>query len=82
MTDVTIEYCVPCGHIDRAVQTQRALLEEFGRSLDGVRLQPGQGGVFSVEADGDLLWDIDDQESGFDQEAITAAVRERVHATG
>jgi selenoprotein W-related protein len=46
MTEVNIEYCVPCGLREYAVETQETLLDEFGRDLDGVRLQPGHGGVF------------------------------------
>jgi selenoprotein W-related protein len=44
MTNVEIEYCVPCGHLDAAIETQRALLAEFGRRLEGVRLKTGHGG--------------------------------------
>lgn len=80
MTEVNIEYCVPCGLLDPAVETQEALLEEFGRDLDGVRLQPGHGGVFKVHADGDLVWDKDDHEGTIDLAAITEAVQERTHA--
>lgn len=47
-TSVEIEYCVPCGHLNRAIDTQRAILEQFGRRLDGVRLKTGHGGVFTI----------------------------------
>ncbi|MFB6354598.1 MAG: SelT/SelW/SelH family protein [Halobacteriales archaeon] len=78
MTTVDIEYCVPCGHLDRAVETQRALLETFGRRLDGVRLTTGDGGVFEVRVDGELVWDAD--EDGYDPDAIVDAVDARVSA--
>jgi selenoprotein W-related protein len=80
MTDVNIEYCVPCGLREYAVDTQEALLDKFGQDVDGVRLQPGHGGVFKVSADGDLLWDKDNHDGAIDLEAITAAVRERTQA--
>lgn len=80
MTDVNIEYCVPCGLLDPAVETQETLLEEFGRDLDGVRLQPGHGGVFKVHADDELIWDKDEHGGKIDLGAITEAIHERTHA--
>lgn len=80
MTEVNIEYCVPCGLLEYASETQESLLEEFGQDLDGVRLQPGHGGVFKVHADDDLIWDKDDHDGDIDLEAITEAVHDRAHA--
>ncbi|MFB6184573.1 MAG: SelT/SelW/SelH family protein [Haloarculaceae archaeon] len=59
MTNVEIEYCVPCGLLDLAVETETRLLESFGRALDGIELQPGHGGVFVVRVDGETVWDKD-----------------------
>ena len=78
MTTVEIEYCVPCGLLDRAIETQRELLAAFGRELDAVTLRTGEGGVFVVRADGDVLVDTD--EDGYDVEAIRDAIGERVEA--
>jgi selenoprotein W-related protein len=78
VTTVEIEYCVPCGLLDRAIETQRALLAEFGRELDAVTLRTGHGGVFRVTADGETVLDTD--EAGYDLEAIRDAVGERVEA--
>lgn len=78
MTEVTIEYCVPCGLLEYAVETQGQLLEAFGQDLAGVRLQPGHGGVFRVQADDELIWDKDDHDGEIDPDAITDAVGERV----
>lgn len=78
MTDVEIEYCVPCGHLDRAIETQRALLSEFGRALDTATLRTGEGGIFVVRVDGETV--LDTAEEGYDLEAITGAVRERAEA--
>jgi len=77
MTEVNIEYCVPCGLLAYAIETQEALLEEFGQDLDRVRLQPGHGGVFKVHADDDLIWDKDDHDGDVDLEAITRAIHDR-----
>lgn len=76
MTTVDIEYCVPCGHLDRAVQTQRELLETFGQRLEGVQLTTGDGGVFEIRVDGDLVWDKADD--GYDLDAIVETVDGRI----
>jgi len=80
MTEVNIEYCVPCGLRDHAVETQETLLDEFGQDLDGVRLQPGHGGVFKIQVDEDLVWDKDEHGGEIDLEAITETLYDRVHA--
>lgn len=79
MTTVEIEYCVPCGLLDRAIETQRALLSEFGRELDAVTLRTGGGGVFLVSVDGETILDSDEQ--GYEQGEITDAVEERIGAS-
>lgn len=56
-TRVEIEYCVPCGHLDRAIETQRSILEHFGRKIDGVALKTGEGGVFTIRSDGEEIYD-------------------------
>ena len=76
MTSVEIQYCVPCGHLDRAIDTQRHLLEKFGQQLDGVRLKTGDGGVFKVWVDGDQVFDRKTQP--YDLDSITEAVAARV----
>lgn len=76
MTDVEIEYCVPCGRLDEAVRVQRQLLVEFGQDLDGVRLKTGDGGVFKIRVDGELVFD--GQEARYDADELLEAVRERL----
>jgi selenoprotein W-related protein len=66
MPEVEIEYCVPCGLLDIALETQHALLEEYGQDIDAVTLKPGHGGVFKVQIDGDLVFDKHEQEEGYD----------------
>lgn len=73
MTDVEIHYCVPCGHLDRAQQLQRAILEEFGQGIDRVALKTGDSGVFTVSVDGELVFDK--AEDAYDAEAIIDAIR-------
>jgi selenoprotein W-related protein len=79
MTSVTIEFCVPCGFIDRAVDLQRDILGVYGEQLDGVELVPGDGGVFVVAAGDEVVFDKATDE--FDPDAIVDAVGEHVRAT-
>jgi selenoprotein W-related protein len=78
MTRVEIEYCVPCGLLDRAVDVQRDLLELFGQQLETVALRPGGGGVFEIRVDGETVFDKETDE--YDIEAITAYVRAALEA--
>lgn len=81
MTHVGIEYCVPCGLLEHAIETQRGLLEEFGQQLDGIQLTPGHGGVFQVRVDGDVVWAKEFQGPEPDHETIADAVAECVAPT-
>lgn len=76
MTEVTIEYCVPCGFLDRAQEIQGQLLRQFGQELDSVALVTGDHGVLRVEADGAVVYDKDEDE--YDLDAITRGVKERL----
>lgn len=76
--DVEIEYCVPCGHLDRAIRTQKELLETYGRQLDSVALRTGSGGVFKIGIDGTEVWDA--RTDGYDLEAIRDLVDQRLTA--
>ena len=78
MTTVEIEYCVPCGLLDRAIETQRQLLAEYGQRLDAVTLRTGDGGVFVVRVDGDVILDTD--ERGYDVDEIADAVGDRLES--
>jgi len=74
-TSVEIEYCVPCGHLDRAIDTQRCILERFGRQVDGVRLKTGHGGVFTIRVDNEQIYD---NTRGFALDDIIAAIESRI----
>lgn len=75
--DVQIEYCHPCGHLERAIDTQRAILTEFGRQLNSVSLLVGEKGVFKIRVDGDQIFDKSD---GYDEAKILTDIRDRVKA--
>lgn len=74
-TQVEIEYCVPCGHLDRAIDTQKSILEHFGRDLDGVKLKTGHGGIFTIRVDGEEIYDVS---QGFDLDRIVSEIESRV----
>jgi len=79
MTQVEIEYCVPCGMLDRAQDLQHALLDEYGERLDSVALVTGDSGVFEVRADGEQVFDKEEDE--YDVDAIVESVGEYASAT-
>jgi len=76
MTDVEIEYCVPCGMLDRAQDVQAALLEQFGQRLDTVALRTGDSGVFRVAVDDERVFDKAEDE--YDVDAIVGRVQAHV----
>lgn len=78
MTEVEIEFCVPCGLYRYATEVQDAVIKEYGERLDSVRLTPGHGGVFKIYADGDLIWNKSVSKDGLDYDEIVADVGEYV----
>ena len=76
MTDVEIEYCVPCGFLDRGQDIQHALLRQFGERLDRVALVTGDHGVLQVRVGDEVVWDKADDE--YDVDEITRRLREYV----
>ncbi|WP_256307845.1 SelT/SelW/SelH family protein [Halobellus litoreus] len=76
MSAIEIEYCVPCGFLNRAEEIQHALLEQFGDRLDRVALVTGDHGVLTVAVDGDVVWDKAEDE--YDVDGITRRVREEI----
>lgn len=73
-----VEYCVPCGHLDRAVEAQRELLSTYGRQLDGVYLRTGEGGVFKIRVDDEVV--LDAQQDGSDLDRVHKEINERLPA--
>jgi len=53
---LVIEYCAQCRFILRAGWMAQELLLTFGDRLGEVALVPGQGGIFEVRLDGELLF--------------------------
>lgn len=76
MTRVTLEYCVPCGFRERALDTQEAILTSLETEIDSFELAMGDHGVFRLEVDGEVVFDkeVDD----FDVDEIVRDVREQL----
>jgi len=80
MTNVRIEYCVPCGFLDRAETVQHALLTSLGEDLDSVALVTGEKGAFRVSVDSETIYDKD-EDGDYDTDDLVATVRDRIGAT-
>jgi len=76
VTRVEIEYCVPCGFLERAEDIQHALLSTLREQLDEVALVTGDHGILAVRVEGETVFDKDDDE--YDVDAIVRDVRDRV----
>lgn len=67
MTTVEIEFCLPCGYLNRAEDIQHVVLESFGETIDEVTLVPGDDGVFTVAVDDERVFDVADDDYDVDQ---------------
>ena len=73
MSEVAIEYCVPCGFRDRAIEVERAILNALEAELDSLALVMGDHGVFRVHVDGETVFDR--AEDDYDVDELVRAVR-------
>lgn len=76
MASVEIEYCVPCGFLERAEDIQHELLTNFGEELDRVSLVTGDHGVLTVSVDNQTVFDKDENE--YDVDGIVREVRSQL----
>ena len=76
MAEIEIEYCVPCGFRDRAIDVERAILTALETELDRVSLVMGDHGVFRVTVDGQTVYDKAEDE--FDVDSLVREVREHL----
>ena len=67
MTTVEIEYCVPCGFRQRALDLQQAILTGLEAKLDAVSLVMGDHGVFRVTVDDDVVYEKAEDELDVDE---------------
>ncbi|MDB5987058.1 MAG: SelT/selW/selH domain protein [Nevskia sp.] len=74
---IEIEYCTQCRWLLRAAWIAQELLTTFQSELQEVALRPGQGGIFAVRLNDELLWDRAKQ--GFpDLPLLKQAIRDRL----
>jgi selenoprotein W-related protein len=73
MTTVEIEYCVPCGFRERAIDVERAILGALEAELDRVTLTMGDHGVFTVSVDDEPVFDKDVHD--YDVDEVVRKVR-------
>ena len=74
---IEIEYCVPCGHLPRAMDVQRSILERFGQRVEGVKHKTGEKGVFVIRMDDQPIYT---KPEPFELDQVLQAIEGRVHA--
>lgn len=80
MPEVSITYCVPCRYQHKALEDADAILNEFGERLSGLRLVPGDDGVYDVHLDGKLIFSLAKAEHFPEARDLIEAIRPRLHA--
>ncbi|MFA5896446.1 MAG: Rdx family protein [Thermoplasmata archaeon] len=75
MAEVTIKYCLPCRYQFKAIQDADAILKEFGGRLSGLRLVPGDHGVYDVAVDGEVVFSLDKVERFPEVQELLEAIR-------
>lgn len=73
--NIEIEYCVPCGYLDKAAEAQKTILSAFGEQIGMVSLKPGNKGVYTFRADGDVIYSKPDE---FRIEEIVDTIKARL----
>lgn len=61
---ITITYCSQCNWMLRASWMAQELLHTFSTDIASVTLVPGTGGIFTITADGQQIWERK-QDGGF-----------------
>lgn len=56
MNKIEIHYCAKCRWMMRSTWMAQELLSTFDGDIDELALQPGSGGVFTVTANGVMVW--------------------------
>ena len=78
MPEILIRYCLPCRYQPKAMQDADAILKEFGPALSGLRLVPGDHGVYDVEVDGQLIFSMDQAERFPETTELIETIRKRI----
>lgn len=78
MTEIEIEYCVPCGFRKHALDIQENLLDELEEDVDRVALKPAHGGVVIVRVDGEQVFHSGEDE--YDPDELIDTIVQQVEA--
>lgn len=54
--DVTIEYCVPCSYLPKAVAVVDELMSNYQHVINNLTLVTGTKGIFDVRIDDQLIF--------------------------
>lgn len=76
MSSVEIEYCVPCGFRDRALEMAEAILNGCESELEELSLVMGEHGVFRVRVGDETVYDKDEDAAEVDE--VVRSVRSTV----
>ncbi|HDU3916156.1 TPA: SelT/SelW/SelH family protein [Klebsiella pneumoniae subsp. pneumoniae] len=71
---ITITYCSQCNWMLRASWMAQELLHTFSTDIASVTLVPGTGGIFTIDVDGQQIWERK-QDGGF---PVAAELKRRV----
>lgn len=75
---VVIEYCSQCRFVLRASWLAQELLFTFGTQLGEVALRPGEGGVFRVWLESELLFDRSEVGRFPESKELKQLIRDRI----
>lgn len=75
---VQIEYCVPCGHLPRAMDVQKSILERFGQRVEGVKLKTGEAGVFVISVGDEVIYRKPEE---FELDSVLSEIEQRAPAS-
>ncbi len=75
---IVITYCTQCRWLLRASWVAQELLTTFTTDLGEIALRPGVGGVFTVELDGELIWDRKRDDGFPDVAPLKRLIRDRI----
>lgn len=75
---IKIHYCTGCRFVVRATWIAQELLFTFGERLTEVALVPGNGGIFRVELNDELLFDRKDHDRFPDPKELRQMIRDRI----
>lgn len=82
--NVRIVYCVPCGHLPRAMELSRELLTRYGQRLNksfSVTLDTSDGGIFEVWIDNERIFSRHEERRFPEINEIVDEIEKRISKT-